>query len=75
MSGGGDSGGIGAAAAISVALSPNDGIPDTTANEEIGGGATVTVAGAGAHEEQQIVLPEHGFCGPPQPSWPLQSPS
>ena len=75
MRGGGDSGGVGAGAAISVALSPSDGMLDRTANEAASGGTTLTVAGAGAQEEQQIVLSEHGFCGPSQPSWPLQSPS
>lgn len=60
MSGGGDSEGIGAGAERKAALRFSDGMPFWRANGTAGGGATLSVAGAGAQVEQQIVLPEHG---------------
>jgi len=75
MSGGGDSDGMGAGAATSAALSPNDGLPDKRASGTAGGGATLSVAGAGAQVEQQIVLPEHGPRVSSHPSWPPPLPS
>lgn len=60
MSGGGDSDGIGAGAERKTALRFSDGPPFRSANGTAEGGATLSVAGAGAQVEQQIVLPEHG---------------
>ena len=60
MSGGGDSGGIGTGAATNAALNPNERMPVSRAHGTAGGGATLSVAGAGAQVEQQIVLREHG---------------
>ena len=67
MSGGGDSGGIGAGAATSVALRSSGGMPLRRAIGIAGGDGTLSVAGAGAQVEQQIVVPEHGPCEPSQP--------
>lgn len=75
MSGGGDSGGIGAGRARKAAFRSSDGMAFRRAKGTAGGGATLSVTGAGAQVAQQIVLLEHGSCEPSQPRWPARSPS
>ena len=58
MSGGGDSGGMGAADRSDGKLRLSGGMPFASAGRA-GGGATINVGGAGAHVEQQIEPCEH----------------